>query len=120
MQPLEIHSFSYDDRTGVLPHLLSAVADGGGWILERRVVSPSMVHVSIEAQLRSIVELYGAMIASGLELTRSSHLVLTDLCTCRRNAVEMADLGQLVTLRLEISFLEELTLNSLLGSTIPA
>jgi hypothetical protein len=116
MQPLEIRSFSYDDRSGLLPVLLSALADGGGWVLDRRMVSASVVEISVEAQLRSIVELYGSIIAAGLELTRSSHLALTDLCTCRRNARNTVDLGQVVTLRLEISFLEDVTLHSLLNS----
>lgn len=116
MQPLEIQSFSYDDRAGLLPALLSALADGGGWVIDRRTVSASVVEISVEAQLRSIVELYGAIVVAGLELTRSSHLALTDLCTCRRNAADLVDLGQILTLRLEISFLEDLTLHSLLAS----
>jgi len=120
MQPLEIQSFSYDDRAGVLPVLLSALADGGGWVLDRRSLSASTVEVSVEAQLRSIVELYGAIIAAGLELTRSSHLTLTDLCNCRKHASDTIDLGRLVTLRLEISFLEEMNLHTLMTAGAPA
>ncbi len=116
MQALEIQSFSYDDRTGLLPVLLTALADGGGWVLDRRTLSPSMVELRVEAQLRSIVDLYGAIVSAGLELTRSSHLTLTDLCTCRRNAARSADLSQLVTLRIQISFLEDITLHSLLAT----
>jgi len=120
MQPLEIQSFSYEDRAGILPSLLSALADGGGWVLERRSLSPNTVEVKIEAQLRSIVELYGGMIAAGLELTRSSHLLLTDLCNCRRHAGRAVDLSQIVTLLIEISFLEEVTPHALLLNGSPA
>jgi len=67
-------------------------------------------------KLRSIVDLYGSVLAAGLELTRSSHLALTDLCTCRKNVPAASDLGQIITLRLEISFLEDLTLHSLLAA----
>jgi len=115
MSSLDLQSFSYDERTSVLPVLLSALADSGGWVLDRRTLSASMVELRLEVQLRSIIDLYGSIIAAGLELTRSSHLALTDLCTCRRNAMNGADLGQIVTLRLEVSFLEELTLQSLLA-----
>jgi hypothetical protein len=120
MQPLEIQSFSYEDRAGVLPTLLSALADGGGWVLDRRSLSASTVEVSVEAQLRSIVELYGSIIAAGLELTRSSHLVLTDLCNCRKYAAGSVDLGQIVTLRLEISFLEDVSIQSLMATGVCA
>jgi hypothetical protein len=116
MQALDIQSFSYDDRAVLLPVLLAALADGGGWVLDRRSLSVSTIELQVEAQLRSVVDLYGAIIAAGLELTRASHLALTDLCTCRRNATRSADLSQLVTLRIEISFLEEMTLHSLLAS----
>ena len=121
MQMLELQSFSYGDRTGLLPALLTAIADGGGWVLDRRTLSASTLQLNVEAQRRSIVEVYGAIIGSGLELTRSSHIALTDLCTCHSNASSKVDLGEIVTLRLEVSFLEDVTLHSLLASgTSPA
>jgi hypothetical protein len=116
--PLEIQGFSYDDRSGVLPEVLAKLADSGGWVVDRRTTSASTIKLSVEAQLRSIVELYGALIAAGLELTKSSHLLLTDLCTCRRNAADAVDLGKIVTMQLEISFLEDITLHSLLVSGV--
>jgi hypothetical protein len=116
MPLLDLQSFCYDDRDQVLPQLLAGFTDCGGWILDRRTLSSSIVEFRIEVQLRSIIDLYASVIASGLELTRYSHLALTDLCTCRKNAAALTDLGQLVTLRIEINFLEELTLHSLLAS----
>jgi hypothetical protein len=119
MQPLEIQSFSYEDRYGLLPSLTSALADCGGWILGRKTLSPSMMEIHVEIQLRAILELYASIVSSGLELTRAAHLALTDLCTCRRNLATSAELSQVVTVRLEISFLEDVTVQSLLmiGST---
>ena len=121
METVSIQSFSYGDRAGLLAGLLDGLADGGGWVIERRTISPSTVEVRVEAQLRAIVEIYGAMVGVGLELTRPSHLALTDLCTCRRNADELVDLGRIVSLRIEINFLEEVALHSLLASgAVPA
>lgn len=119
MTSLEIQSFSYDERSGVLPGLITSLADCGGWVLDRRTLSPSMIELKIEVQLRSILDLYGSIVAAGLELTRSSHIALTDLCTCRRNLTSLTDLGQVITVRMEISFLEEITLHSLLNSGSP-
>lgn len=116
MTSLDIQGFSYEERAGVLPGLLSSLADCGGWVLDRRTLSPSMMELKLEIQLRSILDLYGSIVAAGLELTRSSHLALTDLCTCYHNVNASMDLGQIITLRLEISFLEEITLHSLLQS----
>jgi len=114
MQSLDIQSFSYEERQGVLPTLTSAFADCGGWIVARKTLSPNTMEFRIEIQLRSILDLYASIVSSGLELTRSGHLGLTDLCTCRKNLSATADLGQVIAVRLEISFLEDVTLHSLL------
>ncbi|HEU5340714.1 hypothetical protein [Edaphobacter sp.] len=114
MQSLDIQSFSYEERQGLLSTLTSAFADCGGWVIDRKALSPSTIEFRIEIQLRSILDLYASIVSSGLELTRSSHLSLADLCTCRRNLAIAADLGRVVGIRLEISFLEDLTLHSLL------
>lgn len=121
MQLLDIQSFSYEERQGLLPNLTSALADCGGWVLCRRPLSPNMTEIRLEIQLRSILDLYASIVSSGLELTRSGHLGLTSLCNCRKNLTTATDLGQVVTIRLEISFLEEITLQSLLTTgTTPA
>jgi len=116
MQSLDIQGFSYQERQGLLPVLTSAFADCGGWIIARKTLSPSTVEFRIEIQLRSILDLYASIVSSGLELTRAGHLGLTDLCTCRKNLSATADLGQVIGVRLEISFLEDVTLHSLLMS----
>ena len=112
MQSLDIQGFSYEERHGFLPTLTSAFADCGGWILDRKTLSPSTMEFRVEIQLRAVVELYSSIIASGLELTRSGHLGLTHLCTCRKNLSTRTDLSQIVTIRIEISFLEDATLQS--------
>jgi hypothetical protein len=119
MQSLEIQGFSYEERHGLLPTLTSAFADCGGWILDRKTLSPSTMEFRVEIQLRFVIDLYASIIASGLELTRAGHLGLTHLCTCRKNLSTPTDLGQLVTIRIEISFLEDATLQSVFAK-LPA
>jgi hypothetical protein len=119
MQPLAIQSFSYDERASVLPLLNETFADCGGWILDRRIISPATLEFHVEIQLRSILDLYAAILAAGVELTRSAHIALTYLCTCRQHMSTPADLGQIVLLRIEVSFLEDVTLHSFLNSNPP-
>ncbi len=115
MQSLDIQGFSYEERHGLLPALTSAFAECGGWVLDSKTLSPTTMEFRIEIQLRAAVELYSSILASGLELTRSAHLGLTHLCTCRKNLSTPADLGQIVTIRIGISFLEDGTLQALLA-----
>jgi len=119
MQSLDIQGFSYEERHGLLPSLTSAFADCGGWILDRKTLSPTTMEFRLEIQLRAAVDLYSSILASGLELTRAGHLGLTHLCTCRKNLAAPSDLGQVVTIRLEISFIEDATLHSVF-SKLPA
>jgi hypothetical protein len=119
MQLLDIQGFSYEERHGLLPTLASAFADCGGWILDRKTLSPTMMEFRIEIHLRAVLDLYASVLASGLELTRAGHLGLAHLCTCRKNLATPTDLSQIVTIRIEISFLEDATLHALL-TKLPA
>jgi hypothetical protein len=115
MEALEIQAFTYEDRYGLLPELASAFSHCGGWILDRQTLSPTNIEYRLEIQLRAIIDLYAAIVATGVELTRSGHETLTELCTRRKHSPLTAE-NQTLTLRLEIQFLDDLTLHSVLAS----
>jgi hypothetical protein len=117
MEPLHIQSFTYEDRHGLLPGLAIAFTNCGGWVLDRKTTSPTKMEFQIEIQLRAILNFYAAILSHGIELTRAGHKVFTELCIRRNHQRTLTDLGQVVALRLEISFLEDTTLHSLLIST---
>ena len=114
MVPLDIQGFTYEQRHGLLADLTAVFANCGGWVLEHKNLSPSNVEFRVEIQLGAALDLYAALVATGFELTRSGHEALTALCTRRRHCRITAELGQTVVLRLEISFLDEVAVNSLL------
>jgi hypothetical protein len=114
VQTFDLQGYFYAERGELLPQLGVALTECGGWVLERRAVSSTSLEYRFEIQLAGILELYGAMVAMGLELTRSAHAVLTDLCTCRQHITRWVDPCQILTLRLEINFLTDVTLHSIL------
>jgi hypothetical protein len=116
MQSLDIQGFTYEQRKGLLPDLTTAFSDCGGWIVERKTLSSTNLEFRVEIQLRAILDLYAAIVATGVELTRSGHEALTELCTRRKHMRLTSELGQIVVLRVEINFLEDITLHSLLSS----
>jgi hypothetical protein len=116
MQSLDIHAFTYEQRHGLLPDLTAAFTHCGGWILERKTLSPTNMEFRIEIQLLAVLELYASIVAAGVELTSSGHKAFTELCSRRKHQHVTAELGQIVAIRLEISFLEDITLHSLLAS----
>jgi hypothetical protein len=69
-------------RSLVLPMLQKAICDMGGWILSRSYFEPSTANVVFEFPREISVEIYGALVALGLEFVPSSHVVLQELCRC--------------------------------------
>lgn len=118
MQSVPIQCFSYEERRVLLPILTSAIAESGGWVLDRRALSPSMTEFRLEIQLRAIVDLYASMVSACLELTRGGHAAMTNLCTCLAHHDTGAEPGRIVSIRIEISFLEDITLQSLLSAGV--
>jgi hypothetical protein len=79
----------------------------GGWVLERQVLPSGRVEFWFEAPLRAAMEIYSAIIGAGLEPNRAGHRDIAALCTLRKNLYQPAGRSRMVTLRLEISFLDE-------------
>lgn len=115
MQSIELQAFTYEDRHDVLPALTAALGRCGGWILDRRTVSPTQLEFRVEVQLRAALDLYGALVGEGVELTRAGHETLTDLCSRRKHIRHSAELGHVVAVKLELNFLDDLTLHNLLS-----
>jgi hypothetical protein len=114
MQPIELQAHTYEERHGLVPSLTTMVSHCGAWIVDRRSLSATTLELRLEVQLRSVMELYAAMLASGLELTRAGHKAMIDLCTCAKHFG--TSIVRVVSIRLELAFLEDVTLYSLLMS----
>jgi hypothetical protein len=114
MESLDIQAFTYEQRNQLLPELNAAFGACGGWVLDRRTLSPTNMEIQVELQVRAVLDLYAAIVGTGLELTRAGHETFTELCTRRKHRRISAELGQTIALRLEITFLDEVSLHSLL------
>ena len=110
----DLQGYSYQDRQGLLPTLTTAFTHCGGWVLERKTTSATAMEFRIEIQLQGIVELYSSLVATGVELTRGTHDTLTALCTSRKHIALSTQPSRLLAIRLELNFLEDVTLHSLL------
>jgi hypothetical protein len=111
---LLVQSFSYESRRVILPALAEAMTECGCWLLERKVVSVTQLDYVFELQHRAVLELYTGLIGAGLELTRASHLELTSLCSVLKHDPTAEARRRIVHVKLEVSFLEELDLKSIL------
>jgi hypothetical protein len=102
------NAVSHGVRDQVLPAILAVVSAGSCWLREWHLHTLSQIDFCFEMHLRSAIEMYGALMETGLEMTPESHADLTALCTLRRHSRCTRDtVGQVVSVRLDVSFLPE-------------
>jgi hypothetical protein len=104
---IELRGRTYEDHREIVPVLLETMAACGCWLLEQRVLSPSATELSFELQLRSVFELYSGLLSSGVDLSRDSHTRMKSLCTVRDHNPHNAKRRRILTIRLELIFMEQ-------------
>jgi hypothetical protein len=103
---LEVHSFSAEERTVLLPRVYKALTASGCSVFGRRRRGQRMVEYSFEIELRAALDLYCGLAQAGLEMTEVSHRALTELCMVRTHERALRAGVRVVSVRLRISFLE--------------
>ncbi|MCL2661159.1 MAG: hypothetical protein FWD64_11680, partial [Acidobacteriaceae bacterium] len=108
MQLLNIHGFSYASQSSLQARIARAVQDCDGSVTDTSELSPAITEFLLQAPFGRALDLYVALVALGIELTRASHLALTAFCTSLAHA-RPEDLRMQISIRIEISFLETMT-----------
>ena len=112
-----IQCFTYEMRDTVLPRLSTSLGDSGAWLLERRNVSAERAELVFELHPRRLLDLYSALAAAGLELTRTAQHVLIALSARTKHLGRRERSAQTLSIRLEVRFLEDAPLYSVLNSS---
>lgn len=102
-----LRAVSCHTRCHVSPLLTEALEDCGCWT-KQRCGDASGLYTVFEVPLREVAELYPSLLECGLEFDRRAHCELALLCTVGQYALERESMRRNVTLRLELTFLDEL------------
>lgn len=97
----------FEAQQEFLPELLKTMAGCGCWLLKRREVPPNATELSFEVLLRSVFELYSALLSCGIDLSRDSHVRMKSLCTVRDHNPHRARRRRVLNVCLELIFVEE-------------
>ena len=82
---LKLTALSADDPQRVVRFLSGVLLACGGWILTRTTYGSDLAELEFEFTRAGCMEIYAALIASGLELSRDSHQQMAEFCHCTRN-----------------------------------
>lgn len=107
MSIVELRGHTFEDHSVMLPTLLDTMAACGSWLLEQRALSPTTTELSFEIHLRSVFELYSGLLSSGVDLSRDSHTRMKSLCTVRDHNPHRSRRRRIITVRLELLFMED-------------
>jgi hypothetical protein len=79
---LQMRALSAEDPSRLVQTLTGAILGCGGWVLSRGANDSGMVSMLFEFERQSCVDIYGVLIAAGLELSQTGHVRFTELCQC--------------------------------------
>ncbi len=82
---MQMKAISVEEPSRLVKSLTGAILGCGGWVLSRGANDTGTVNMLFEFERQACVEIYGVMIAAGLELSQNGHIRITELCQCTRS-----------------------------------
>ena len=79
---LQMKAISREEPGRLVKSLTGAILACGGWVLSRSVSDTGLIDILFEFERNSCLEIYGILIAAGLELSQTAHVHVTELCQC--------------------------------------
>jgi hypothetical protein len=98
---LYLQAHSFEDSQQMLRMLSLVLVPSGGWLLRHRRPAPGILQVVFEFERTSAMDIYIMLVALGLELTHTSHQVLTGYCQ-RTADLPRSDTHQVTSCDLEV------------------
>ena len=104
---MHLQTFTYRERAAFTREFDEAIDRAGGWVLSRKSLSVNALQASIEVQEHALPEVYAALIATGLELTRDSHRALAERCNCSLHLRPRPGVSTILPLHVDVHFLTQ-------------
>ena len=79
---MQIKAISIEDPSHLVQTLTGAILGVGGWVLSRGSNETGRINMLFEFERQSCINIYCVLIGSGLELSQSGHIRMTELCQC--------------------------------------
>lgn len=109
---LHVQGYSCQEPDALLRTLSHSIRHAGGWVLQTKQLPTGEQEMQIELQSRGMMEIYSALLASGVELTRAGHVAMANSCSVlHRLPIRW---HQIASIHLTIAFLARVDVGHLL------
>jgi hypothetical protein len=82
---MQMKAISVEEPARLVQTLTGAILGCGGWVLSRGANDSGTVNILFEFERQSCLDIYIVLVAAGVELSKSGHIRLTELCQCTRS-----------------------------------
>jgi hypothetical protein len=79
---MQMEAVSSVEPMRLVQSLTGAILGCGGWVLRRGASGSGKVTMLFEFERQSCLDIYSVLVAAGVELNRTGHNHLTELCQC--------------------------------------
>lgn len=79
---MQMCAVSMEEPGHLLRTVTGAVLGCGGWVLSRATSDTGTVNLLFEFERRTCLDIYSLLVATGVKLSQSAHIRLTELCQC--------------------------------------
>lgn len=98
---IHLQAIALEEPDRLIRMLSGLIISSGGWVLSRASGDGGAVRLLFEFERHACLDIYGGLVGTGLELTRTGHLRFTELCQCTRSSLR--DCGaEIASIDLEI------------------
>jgi hypothetical protein len=98
---MQMKAVSMIEPMRLVQSLTGAILGCGGWVLKRRATDAGTVTMLFEFERQACLDIYSVLVAAGVELNKTGHGSLTELCQCTYSLTRDCS-AEIATVDLEI------------------
>lgn len=98
---IQMDAISAEEPSRLVQRLTGAILGCGGWVLSRSASDTGMINLLFEFERRMSLDIYGVVVAAGVDLSQNGHARFTELCQCALLASKDRG-GEIASIDLEV------------------
>jgi hypothetical protein len=83
-----MNAVSAEEPSRLVQRLTGAILGCGGWVLSRSASDTGRINLLFEFERRTCLDIYGVVVAAGVDLSQKGHARFTELCQCALHVMQ--------------------------------